>query len=81
MKFYGRAPTFLAMTGYEQVRPVVAAIAGDRGRRSGSSWSCPRPGSAAGQGVVDDPDPAAEGGCCGATAKVGISIGHGPARR
>ncbi|WP_266168830.1 FAD-dependent oxidoreductase [Dyella subtropica] len=29
MKSYGRAPTFLLMTGYEQVRSVVAAIAGD----------------------------------------------------
>lgn len=26
---YGRAPTFLLMTGYEQVRSVVAALAGD----------------------------------------------------
>jgi thioredoxin reductase len=30
MKAYGRAPTFLMMTGYEQVRSIVAAIAGDR---------------------------------------------------
>jgi thioredoxin reductase len=30
MKSYGRAPTFLLATGYEQVRSVVAALAGDR---------------------------------------------------
>ncbi len=30
MKSYGRAPTFLLVTGYEQVRSVVAALAGDR---------------------------------------------------
>ncbi|MGM0698110.1 MAG: NAD(P)-binding domain-containing protein [Actinomycetota bacterium] len=30
MKSYGRAPTFLMFTGYEQVRSVVAAIAGDQ---------------------------------------------------
>jgi hypothetical protein len=30
MKSYGRAPTFLAMTGYEQVRSIAAAPAGDR---------------------------------------------------
>ena len=30
MKSYGRAPTFLALTGYEQIRSVAAAIAGDR---------------------------------------------------
>ena len=29
MKSYGRAPTFLALTGYEQVRSVVAEL--DRG--------------------------------------------------
>jgi hypothetical protein len=29
MKSYGRAPTFLLMTGYEQARSVVAALAGD----------------------------------------------------
>jgi thioredoxin reductase len=29
MKSYGRAPTFLLLTGYEQARSVVAAIAGD----------------------------------------------------
>jgi flavin-dependent dehydrogenase len=30
MKSYGRAPTFLMLTGYEQVRSISAAIAGDR---------------------------------------------------
>ncbi|MGE7468124.1 FAD-dependent oxidoreductase [Bosea sp. NPDC003192] len=29
IKSYGRAPTFLMLTGYEQARSVVAAIAGD----------------------------------------------------
>jgi len=29
MKSYGRAPTFLMMTGYEQVRSIIADIAGD----------------------------------------------------
>jgi hypothetical protein len=29
MKSYGRAPTFLMLTGYEQVRSIAAAIAGD----------------------------------------------------
>ena len=35
MKSYGRAPTFLMLTGYEQVRSVVAALAGD--------WEARRP--------------------------------------
>jgi N-acetylglutamate synthase-like GNAT family acetyltransferase len=30
VKSYGRAPTFLMATGYEQARSVVAALAGDR---------------------------------------------------
>jgi thioredoxin reductase len=30
MKSYGRAPTFLMITGYEQVRSVMADLAGDR---------------------------------------------------
>ena len=30
MKSYGRAPTFLMMTGYEQVRSIAADIVGDR---------------------------------------------------
>lgn len=29
MKSYGRAPTFLMLTGYEQVRSIVAALMGD----------------------------------------------------
>lgn len=29
MKSYGRAPTFLMATGYEQVRSITAALAGD----------------------------------------------------
>ena len=41
MKSYGRAPTFLMMTGYEQVRSIVADIAGDReggrARRAGAA--------------------------------------------
>ena len=30
MKSYGRAPTFLLATGYQQVGSVTAALAGDR---------------------------------------------------
>jgi hypothetical protein len=29
VKSYGRAPTFLMATGYEQVRSIAAALAGD----------------------------------------------------
>src|SRR5699024_9406362 len=46
MKSYGRAPTFLMFTGYEQVRSIVAALAGDRLPPTGSNSSSPKPGSA-----------------------------------
>ncbi len=29
MKSYGRAPAFLLATGYEQVRSIITALAGD----------------------------------------------------
>ena len=37
IKSYGRAPTFLMATGYEQVRSVAASLAGDRSRRERGS--------------------------------------------
>ena len=40
MKSYGRAPTFLMITGYEQVRSIVADMVGDReARRAGCTRS------------------------------------------
>jgi len=44
MKSYGRAPTFLLATGYQQVRSVVAALAGDH---AGASRRDPGPPAAA----------------------------------
>jgi thioredoxin reductase len=46
MKSYGRAPTFLMATGYEQVRSVVAALAGDWAAARESSASGAKPGCA-----------------------------------
>ena len=67
MKSYGRAPTFLAMTGYEQVRSIAAAIAGDHEAASRVELILPETGVCGGAGVFDEPDAdAAEGGCCGA---------------
>ena len=42
MKSYGRAPTFLALTGYEQVRSVAAELAGDREAARPSRTDPPR---------------------------------------
>jgi thioredoxin reductase len=45
MKAYGRAPTFLLRTGYEQVRSVVAALAGDLDAASRVELTLPQSGA------------------------------------
>ncbi|MFJ6992666.1 NAD(P)-binding domain-containing protein [Streptomyces sp. NPDC003090] len=66
MKSYGRAPTFLAMTGYEQVRSVAAAIAGDLEAADRVELTLPETGVCGGAGLFDAPDARqADGdGCC-----------------
>ncbi|MBV9843734.1 MAG: FAD-dependent oxidoreductase [Kutzneria sp.] len=64
MKSYGRAPTFLAMTGYEQVRSVTAALAGDREAAERVELVLPETGVCGG-GLFDAPVRTAIGGCCG----------------
>lgn len=44
IKSYGRAPTFLMATGYEQVRSIVAALAGDRKAADDVNLSLPSTG-------------------------------------
>jgi hypothetical protein len=64
MKSYGRAPTFLMMTGYEQVRSIVADIAGDKEAAERVELVLPE------TGVCSRPltnAPEAEG-CCGGPA-------------
>ncbi|MGP3731784.1 FAD-dependent oxidoreductase [Streptomyces sp. GDS52] len=70
MKSYGRAPTFLAMTGYEQVRSVVAALAGDTDAADRVELVLPETGVCGGAGLFDTPDTAGAdaGGCCAAPA-------------
>lgn len=63
-KSYGRAPTFLAMTGFEQVRSVVAALAGDRAAAERVELLLPDTGVCGGAGVFDAPDEVGGGGCC-----------------
>ncbi|MFF2330683.1 MULTISPECIES: NAD(P)-binding domain-containing protein [unclassified Streptomyces] len=89
MKSYGRAPTFLAMTGYEQVRSVAAAIAGDLESADRVELSLPETGVCGGTGLYDAPSAQqAEGGCCvpapqlvrlGAPAAVGAAAEEAPA--
>ena len=64
MKSYGRAPTFLARTGYEQVRSLAAALAGDRAAAERVDLVLPETGVCGGAGVFDDPSAAQTGGCC-----------------
>ncbi|MGH3469892.1 MAG: flavoprotein, partial [Thermocrispum sp.] len=54
MKSYGRAPTFLAMTGYEQVRSIAAALAGDRAAAERVELTLPETGVCGGSGLFDD---------------------------
>jgi hypothetical protein len=60
MKSYGRAPTFLLLTGYEQVRSIAADIAGDREAAERVERCCPRPASAIGRASANQ--------CCGGPA-------------
>ncbi|WP_405832890.1 FAD-dependent oxidoreductase [Streptomyces sp. NBC_01176] len=78
MKSYGRAPTFLAMTGYEQVRSVTAAIAGDLESADRVELTLPETGVCGGAGLPDGPAAAQNdgGGCC-APAPQFVRIGVG----
>ncbi|AZM92267.1 FAD-dependent oxidoreductase [Streptomyces sp. W1SF4] len=77
MKSYGRAPTFLAMTGYEQVRSIAAHLAGDREAAERVELTLPETGVCGGAGLFDEPEAAEEsGGCCAAPAT--LTIGAAP---
>lgn len=62
-KSYGRAPTFLALTGFEQVRSVVAAIAGDQESAERVDLVLPDTGVCGGAGVFDAPETVGDN-CC-----------------
>jgi len=66
MKSYGRAPTFLMMTGYEQVRSIVADISGDRQAADRVELVLPE------TGVCNRPiaENGASAACCGGPAPV-----------
>ncbi|MFJ5780328.1 NAD(P)-binding domain-containing protein [Streptomyces sp. NPDC093094] len=74
MKSYGRAPTFLAMTGYEQVRSIAAHLAGDREAAERVELTLPETGVCGGAGLFDEPEAAeqSDGGCCAAPAVLTI---------
>ncbi len=83
MKSYGRAPTFLALTGFEQVRSVAAALAGDDEAASRVELTLPETGVCGGAGVFDAEEDAVGGGCCTPVSQqtlrlVPLAIGGAP---
>src|SRR6185369_8529933 len=68
MKSYGRAPTFLMLTGYEQVRSVVAEIAGDHEAAAKVELVLPETGVCSGPGPAASLQAEAAVGCCGGPA-------------
>jgi thioredoxin reductase len=74
MKSYGRAPTFLLATGYEQARSVVAMLSGDVAAAERVELVLPETGvcnttlSATGAGCCGGPAPAEVDACCVADA-------------
>ncbi|UVF21452.1 NAD(P)-binding domain-containing protein [Microvirga terrae] len=66
IKSYGRAPTFLMLTGYEQVRSVVAAIAGDLAAADDIHLVLPETGVCSTNIPADRAT--ASSGCCGGAA-------------
>jgi thioredoxin reductase len=71
MKSYGRAPTFLMATGYEQARSVVAMLSGDVVAAERVQLVLPETG-------VCGTDASAGGGCC-ETAPVPVAVAAAPA--
>jgi thioredoxin reductase len=83
MKSYGRAPTFLMLTGYEQVRSVVAALAGDMDAARRVELTLPETGvcsSATGTQCAPGADAAATS-CCGSEGPIVSTRLAAPARR
>ncbi|CAD6005495.1 FAD-dependent oxidoreductase [Agreia sp. COWG] len=78
-KSYGRAPTFLAMTGYEQVRSVVAELAGDHEAAARVELQLPDTGVCGGAGLFDSTGTGIGGSCCALPEKQLIQIGRAPA--
>lgn len=65
IKSYGRAPTFLMITGYEQVRSIAADIAGDKEAAARIELELPETGVCTRGGV----EAGASSSCCGGPAK------------
>jgi thioredoxin reductase len=79
-KSYGRAPTFLLATGYEQARSVVAALAGDWEAARDVQLDLPETGVCSSNLAYGDTSDEAAGGCCGPapqTVEIAAPAGRG----
>ena len=72
MKSYGRAPTFLMLTGYEQVRSISSALVGDMAGAESVELVLPQTGvCSGGADCCDGVDcGSADSTCCGTTQAV-----------
>ncbi|MFE1599402.1 FAD-dependent oxidoreductase [Methylobacterium sp. ID0610] len=68
IKSYGRAPTFLMMTGYEQVRSIAAALAGDLVAADAVQLVLPETGVCSTSRGTES----GSGACCGGPALSGV---------
>lgn len=64
MKSYGRAPTFLMATGYEQVRSIVAYLTGDIAASEKVQLELPETGVCSSAVSKNGQQPITIGGCC-----------------
>lgn len=78
MKSYGRAPSFLALTGFEQVRSIVAAIAGDHEAAARVELVLPETGVCGGSGQFDGRPTGADDACCGVPSTTQLLTVGGP---
>jgi len=69
-KSYGRAPTFLALTGFEQVRSVAAHLAGDAAAAERQELVLPDTGVCGGAGDFGEE----ASGCCAAPSVLQIGL-------
>ncbi|MBB6520617.1 NAD(P)-binding domain-containing protein [Pseudoteredinibacter isoporae] len=79
MKAYGRAPTFLMLTGYEQVRSIVAELAGDHEAARRVELVLPKTGACStkrsGNSVVQENAEAPSACCTPSTAETTACCG------
>src|SRR3546814_647708 len=72
-KSYGRAPTFLMATGYEQVRSVVAQLAGDRTAAREMRLVLPETGVCNSNRIAGPAEVVGAAGCCGGPAPATVA--------